>query len=80
MVTCYVLLKQVFFAILRKEHYFLLCFDMVSGKMSIIDNRILKTTVEEKYEDCHHIMVRVSLFVNTLYEMNNEHIMSYIFF
>ncbi|KAJ8437565.1 hypothetical protein Cgig2_017918 [Carnegiea gigantea] len=47
---------QVFFVILRKEHCFLLCFDMVRGKMTIIDNRILKTTVDEKYKDCYHIM------------------------
>ncbi|KAJ8438667.1 hypothetical protein Cgig2_031632 [Carnegiea gigantea] len=47
----------VFFVILRKEHYFLLCFDMVRGKITIINNRILKTTVDEKYEECHHIMV-----------------------
>ncbi|KAJ8438204.1 hypothetical protein Cgig2_001922 [Carnegiea gigantea] len=55
----------VFFVILRKEHYFLLCFDMVRGKMSIIDNRILKTTVEEKYEDCHQLwlIIFISIFI-----------------
>ena len=79
MVMCYAFLKQVFFVILKKGHYFLLCFDLVRGTVSIIDNHILKTTIDEKYEDYHHIMVRASWSVNTVYE-SNKHIMSYIFF